>query len=49
MLVEQILELMPELADVTPWHTAGSRRSLDDVGRTARFTVSDDVFRSAPS
>jgi transcriptional regulator with XRE-family HTH domain len=49
MLVEQILELMPELADVTPWHTAGSRRSLDDVGRTARFTVSDDVFRSASS
>jgi len=45
MLIEQILELMPELADVTPWHTIGQRRTLDDVGRTARNTVSDDVFR----
>lgn len=49
MLVEQILELMPELADVTPWHTSGARRSLDDVGRTARFTVSDEVFRTPTS
>lgn len=49
MLVEQILELMPELADVTPWHTAGSRRPLDDVGRAARFTVSDEVFRGSSS
>ena len=45
MLIEQILELMPELADVTPWHTVGQRRTLDDVGRTARHTVADDVFR----
>jgi transcriptional regulator with XRE-family HTH domain len=45
MLVEQILEIMPELADVTPWHTVGQRRTLDDVGRTARATVPDDVFR----
>ena len=49
MLVEQILELMPELADVTAWHTSGGRRSLDDVGRTARFTVSEDVFRGGTS
>lgn len=49
MLVEQILELMPELADVTPWHTSGGRRSLEDVGRTARFTVSEDVFRGSSS
>lgn len=45
MLIDQILELMPELADVTPWHTVGQRRTLDDLGRTARCTVSDDVFR----
>lgn len=49
MLVEQILELMPELADVTAWHTSGGRRSLEDVGRTARFTVSEDVFRGSSS
>lgn len=45
MLVNQILEIMPELADVTPWHTVGQRRTLDDVGRTARATVPDEVFR----
>lgn len=45
MLVEQILEIMPELADVTPWHTVGQRRTLDDVGRTAQTLVSEDVFR----
>jgi transcriptional regulator with XRE-family HTH domain len=48
MLVEQILEIMPELADVAPWHTVGQRRTLDDVGRTARVTVPDDVFRRRP-
>lgn len=45
MLVEQILEIMPELSDVTPWHTVGQRRTLDDVGRTGRTMVSEDVFR----
>jgi len=48
MLIEQILELMPELADVTPWHTVGQRRTLDDIGRTARQTVAEDVFRRPP-
>jgi len=46
MLIDQILELMPELADVTPWHSVGPRRSLGDVGRAARCTVSEDVFRN---
>ncbi len=45
MLVDQILEIMPELADVTPWHSVGQRRTLDDVGRTGRTPVSEDVFR----
>jgi hypothetical protein len=45
MLIDQILELMPELADVTPWHTVGQRRSLGDVGRTGRCPISDEVFR----
>jgi transcriptional regulator with XRE-family HTH domain len=44
-LIGQILEIMPELADVTPWHTVGQRRTLDDVGRTARDTVPDELFR----
>jgi transcriptional regulator with XRE-family HTH domain len=45
MLVTQILEIMPELRDVTPWHTVGGRRTLDDLGRTACRTVSEEVFR----
>lgn len=45
MLIDQILEIMPELADVTPWHTVGQRRTLDDVGRTGRMLVSEEIFR----
>jgi hypothetical protein len=45
MLVEQILEIMPELSDVTPWHTVGQRRTLDDLGRSGRSPVSEDLFR----
>ena len=45
MLVEQILEIMPELSDVTPWHTVGQRRTLDDLGRAGRSPVSEDLFR----
>ena len=45
MLVEQILEIMPELSDVTPWHTIGQRRTRDDLGRTARHVVPEDLFR----
>lgn len=45
MLVGQILEIMPELQDVSPWHNVGPRRTLEDVGRAARFPVSEDVFR----
>ncbi len=45
MLIDQILEIMPELSDVTPWHAGGQRRTLDDVGRTGRLTIAEDVFR----
>lgn len=45
MLVEQILEIMPELRDVTPWNTVGQRRTLDELGRTAQRVVPEDLFR----
>ena len=45
MLVDQILEIMPELTDVTPWNTVGQRRTLGEVGRTALCAVPEDVFR----
>jgi hypothetical protein len=45
MLIDQILEIMPELSDVTPWHTVGQRRTLDELGRAAGRMVSEDLFR----
>lgn len=45
MLIDQILEIMPELADVTPWNTVGQRRTLDDLGRTGRYSVPEEIFR----
>jgi len=49
MLIGQILEIMPELQDVSPWHHAAQRRTLDDVGRAGRNVVSDEVFRQPTS
>ncbi len=46
MLSEQLLEIMPELKDVGPWHTVGQRRTLDDVGRVVERQVSDEMFRN---
>ena len=40
-LVEQLLELMPELKEVSPWHSVGQRRSLDEMGRIADQPVGD--------
>ena len=41
-LVEQLLDLMPELKEVSGWHTVGQRRSLDELGRIAEQPVSSD-------
>lgn len=43
-LVEQLVELMPELKEVSSWHSVGSRRSLDDMGRIAEQTINDRSF-----
>lgn len=44
MLVEQLLEIMPELAEVSPWHTVGRRRSLDEYGRIVERCMNEDVL-----
>ncbi|HEX5447561.1 MAG TPA: helix-turn-helix transcriptional regulator [Pirellulales bacterium] len=46
-LVEQILEIMPELKGVNPWHSVGQRRSLDEYGRIAERTYSDELWRDS--
>ena len=44
MLIQQLVEIMPELEDVSPWHSVGQRRSLEEYGRVVERRVSDDVF-----
>jgi transcriptional regulator with XRE-family HTH domain len=44
MLVEQLVEVMPELSNVSPWHSVGQRRSLEDLGRVAEQTISIDCL-----
>ena len=45
MLVEQLIEIMPELSEVAAWHTVGQRRTLDDYGRAAERQFPDDMLR----
>ena len=40
-IVEQLITIMPELKDVTSWHTVGPRRSLEDMGRIAEHPLPD--------
>jgi transcriptional regulator with XRE-family HTH domain len=44
MLEQQLIEMMPELKDVAPWHTVGQRRSHDELGRTAERVLPDSFF-----
>jgi len=41
-LVEQLTDLMPELKEISPWHSVGQRRSLEELGRIAEQPVADD-------
>lgn len=45
-LVDQLTALMPELAEVGPWHSVGQRRSSDECGKIAERPVSDSFTRS---
>ena len=41
----QLTEMMPELEEVTSWHSVGQRRSLDEISRIMEFPISDEFFR----
>ena len=43
-LVEQLVELMPELKGISAWHAVGQRRRLDEYGRAAERRLSRDMF-----
>lgn len=44
MLVEQLIQMMPELAEVSAWHTVGQRRTQDEVGRIVERSIPDSFF-----
>jgi transcriptional regulator with XRE-family HTH domain len=43
-LAEQLIEVMPELAEVSPWHAVGQRRTLDEYGRAAERMYPDHLL-----
>ncbi len=44
MLIGQLIQIMPELADVSAWHTVGQRRTQDEVGRIVERPIPDSFF-----
>jgi transcriptional regulator with XRE-family HTH domain len=44
MLEQQLIEVMPELQEVSAWHSVGQRRSHDELGRTAERVIPDSFF-----
>lgn len=44
MLEQQLIEVMPELKDVSAWHSIGQRRSPNEFGRIAERTLPDTFF-----
>ena len=47
MLIDQLVELMPELAEVAPWHSVGQRRTQDEVGRIVERSIPDSFFNDS--
>ena len=48
MLVGQLVALMPELAEVSAWHTVGQRRTQDELGKIVERSIPDSFFTSDP-
>jgi transcriptional regulator with XRE-family HTH domain len=44
MLVEQLVEIMPELAGVCPWPIVGQRRTQNELGQAAQRQLSANVL-----
>jgi transcriptional regulator with XRE-family HTH domain len=44
-LASQLVEMMPELEGVSPWHNVGQRRTLDELGRIAERPYSAEIWR----
>jgi transcriptional regulator with XRE-family HTH domain len=44
MLIAQLVEVMPELQEVSAWHSVGQRRTQDEMGRIVERTIPDNFF-----
>jgi transcriptional regulator with XRE-family HTH domain len=44
MLIEQLVDVMPELKEVSAWHSVGQRRTQDEMGRIIERTIPDSFF-----
>src|SRR5215210_1912516 len=47
LLAEQLLEIMPELKEVSGWPAVGHRRRADEVGRIGENPISEDWLHEA--
>jgi len=47
-MVDQLIEMMPELKGVAPWHSVGQRRSADELGQIVLRRISEQFFDSPP-
>ena len=43
-LISQLVELMPELAEIGSWHSVGQRRRRDDLGVAALRRLTPEMF-----
>ena len=43
-MCDQLIEIMPELANIGPWHAVGKRRRLSELGLAAQRRLAEDVF-----
>ena len=43
-MYEQLIEIMPELANIGPWHVVGKRRRLCELGVAAQRRLAEEVF-----
>ena len=47
VLIDQLVDLMPELADINAWNNVGQRRSSNELGQIAQRHISCDAIISA--
>jgi transcriptional regulator with XRE-family HTH domain len=47
LLTEQLLEIMPELKEISGWPAVGHRRRADEVGRIGENPISEDWLHEA--